>query len=133
MELKEKLMRAAKHYSGAHYSENSIELTSDQREYYLDLGKVEEDGYQIMINVWDDGQINRIIMTSGKIPELDNQSTYVETREQEVLDSFANFLVCGEGTFNSWVGEAMERLEDKLERMYKIQREKRKAEKRGGK
>jgi hypothetical protein len=110
--LKRDLLKGAEHFAGQYYGKEDIKIEEGGQELYLTLGNTEKDGYSIQMIVWNDGQLNRIIISSGKVPFLNNQSVYVEDRTQEALD---NFLYRNDGAFYEWLSGELERFEDRFE------------------
>lgn len=117
MKLKNDLLKSAEHFANSYYDKDSIIIEEGGQQLYLTLGDQKKEGYNIQMDVWNDGTLNRIIISTGKVPQLNNQSVYVETREQEMLDAFLHW---NDGEFYERLDNELNRLERNFERKAKM-------------
>ena len=110
--VEQTLTNCAKYYCDIEgVNENTIEISKFSNITTVSFGNIQEDGYEVSIDIWDvdtKREINRIILSAGKNSK--GKSIYVETREQTILDSFFN----KSDEFFNWMNEALDKVESQF-------------------
>lgn len=105
--IEEKLQAAANFFCRGEGMDPSTIVLEGGANASVTFGNIEEYGYEISVDTYHEGEINRIMITMGKNPNV--YKTYIETREQEMLDAFLSQST----SFSSWIDSSLEILESK--------------------